>query len=419
MAIKIQEPTLYLCVDKKRKDGKMPINIRFQRIDGKEPKFSLGINCSPEQWDKVGQRILNSDGLDIMLQEEVNRIKKEVRNAEVNGVEITMNLLREIVSEKEKKSNRPENQSFYLYYNEYITKRLRTNKIGKSTLKGYETTLRALKAFRSEILIKEIDIKLLENFDKFLIKRGEEKGIGAVEGSRFNRMRHVRCVIKFIRGKEINIKDPFKNGDFVLEEPPPNEVFLEKEEFINLNKVFLKEAPVGSKDFYPMAMFIFSCLTGLRIGDILSLKWGDINREKEPWTIDKILNKRVGGKAIRLQAPISDYALTLMDWAQDDLNNLEWADRLVFPSIGANTINETIRKYAVKAGIDKHLTFHASRRTCATFFVTNGIDNYALMRLMGHKNFNTTLRYTKWSSTMAREYASKVEVVKNKKKLIK
>lgn len=57
----------------------MPICIRFQRIDKKEPKFSLGINCSPEQWDEVGQRILNSDGLDIILQEEVNRIKKEVR----------------------------------------------------------------------------------------------------------------------------------------------------------------------------------------------------------------------------------------------------------------------------------------------------------------------------------------------------
>ena len=43
MAIKIQEPTLYLRVDKKKKDGKMPICIRFQRIDKKEPKFSLGI----------------------------------------------------------------------------------------------------------------------------------------------------------------------------------------------------------------------------------------------------------------------------------------------------------------------------------------------------------------------------------------
>lgn len=419
MAIRIQKPTLYLRVDKKKKDGKMPIYIRFQRVDGKEPKFPLGIDCLPEQWDNIGKHILDSDDLDIILQEEVNRIRKEVRNAEVNGIEITIDMLKEIVSEKEKNFNKPENQSFYPYFDEYIAKRLRINKIGDSTLKGYKTTVRALKAFRPEIRIKDIDTKLLENFDRFLIKRGEKRGAGAVEGSRFNRMRHIRCIIKFIRGKEINIKDPFKNGDFVLEEPPINETFLEKEEFMQLNKIFLKEVPIGSTDFYPMAMFIFCCLTGLRIGDVLSLKWGDIDRSKEPWTINKILKKKVGGKPVRLQAPISDYALTLIDWAQDDLNNMEWSDRLVFPSIAPNIINKILRKYAQKAGIDKYLTFHSSRRTCATFFVTNGIDNYALMRLMGHKNFNTTLRYTKWSPTMAREYADKVEVVKNKKKLIK
>ena len=33
MAIKIQEPTLFLRVDKKKKDGRMPIYIRFQRIE--------------------------------------------------------------------------------------------------------------------------------------------------------------------------------------------------------------------------------------------------------------------------------------------------------------------------------------------------------------------------------------------------
>ena len=53
MAIKIQEPTLFLRVDKKKKDGRMPIYIRFQRIDGKEPKFPLGISCLPEKWDKA------------------------------------------------------------------------------------------------------------------------------------------------------------------------------------------------------------------------------------------------------------------------------------------------------------------------------------------------------------------------------
>lgn len=39
----------------------------------------------------------------------MNRIKKEVRNAEVNGIEITKELLKEIVSGKQKKYNQSEN----------------------------------------------------------------------------------------------------------------------------------------------------------------------------------------------------------------------------------------------------------------------------------------------------------------------
>ena len=35
--------TLYLGTDKKKKNGKMPLYIRFRRIDGEEPIFPLGI----------------------------------------------------------------------------------------------------------------------------------------------------------------------------------------------------------------------------------------------------------------------------------------------------------------------------------------------------------------------------------------
>lgn len=72
-------------------------------------------------------------------------------------------MLREIVSQKQAKSERPENQSFYAYFNDYISKRTNTGKIGESTLKGYETTLKSLQEFRAEIRIKDINAKLLSD----------------------------------------------------------------------------------------------------------------------------------------------------------------------------------------------------------------------------------------------------------------
>jgi len=46
--IKLPKPTLYLRIDKRKKDGRMPLYIRFPRIDGEEPKFPTGIDLLPK-----------------------------------------------------------------------------------------------------------------------------------------------------------------------------------------------------------------------------------------------------------------------------------------------------------------------------------------------------------------------------------
>ena len=198
MAIRLQRATLYLRVDKKKKDGRMPLYVRFRRIDGEEPKFPIGIiDLLPEEWDSERQNASDPD-IDLILQKEITRIRQEVRKLELEGIEITKEILREIVSQKQAKGERPENKSFYAYFNDYVSKRTNTCKIGESTLKGYETTLKSLREFRSEIRVKDINAKLLSDFEKFLIKRGEESGKGDVKGSRYNRIKHIRAVIKYI-----------------------------------------------------------------------------------------------------------------------------------------------------------------------------------------------------------------------------
>ena len=187
MAIRLQRATLYLRVDKKKRDGRMPLYVRFRRIDSEEPKFPIGVDLLHEEWDNDKQNALDTD-VDLILQKEITRIRQEVRKLELDDIEITKEILREIVSQKQAKAERPENQSFYVYYNDYVLKRKSTGKIGESTLKGYETTLKSLREFRAEIRIKDISGKLLSDFEKFLIKRGEESGKGDVKGSRYNRI---------------------------------------------------------------------------------------------------------------------------------------------------------------------------------------------------------------------------------------
>ncbi len=419
----IPESTLFLKRDKKnKKGGKIPLHIRFTRIDGEEIKFSLGKKGKPfkfleEEWDNKN-KCPYDPSLKIIISKELNRINSAVIDAVRHDEELTKDLLKKIV--KNEIADESKNASFFDYFNKYIAMQEKKGNMSNGTFKSYRTTFRALEEFRKEIRIKDINEKFVNDFEKFLIKRGNEAGRGDVEGSRYNRLRHLRAVINYIGTRQkIKIENPFQSGDISIKEPATNDIFLEKEELNKLNTYFLKKVTHGSLESDVLAMFLFSCMTGLRIGDVLTLKWKHIDRSDEPWVISKILEKKVGGNEVPLENIISKYALCLLDWTQDDYNNLEQPERFIFPQIERTKINTTLRECAEKAGIDKHLTFHSSRRTCATNFMINGMDRYALMRFMGHKNFNTTLRYVKWSGMISKKFADKIEVVKVNKPLVK
>ena len=76
----------------------------------------------------------------------------------------------------------------------------------RSTEKGYDTTRRALKEFREKIRIKDIDAKFINDFERFLVKRGREHGLGDVLGTRANRLKHVRTIVLDIERRGIPIK---------------------------------------------------------------------------------------------------------------------------------------------------------------------------------------------------------------------
>jgi hypothetical protein len=404
MAIRLQRATLYLRVDKKKKDGRIPLYVRFRRIDGEEPKFPIGIDLLPEEWDSERQNASDPD-IDLILQKEITRIRQEVRKLELEGIEITKERLREIVSQKQAKAERPENQSFYAYYNDYVSKRRSTGKIRESTLKGYETTLKSLREFRAEIRIKDVSAKLLSDFEKFLIKRGEESGRGDVKGSRYNRIKHIRAVIKYIEAQNIPIKNPYRTGDLALPEDIINDVFLEEEEVKRLY-LLLNKVEVGSKQYRVLVMYLFSCATALRIGDALAVKWRDLDVNRNPI----VLGIKMQKVKKPLYVPLPPLAEEMLEFAPEgNLNNVEKGNH-IFYHYGKQAINETLRELARMAEIDKRLTYHSSRRTFATLASAKGVPLQDLKQYMGHSSSKTTERYIKWSPTLAEQLAKKVKL---------
>lgn len=131
---------------------------------------------------------------------------------------------------------------------------------------------------------------------------------------------------------------------------------------------------------------IFSALTGLRFSDILNLKWEQVRySEKEGHFLRKQIKK--SGRFETMF--ISEQARSLMGKAQEKAT-------LVFQGLHyGNKTTEILKNWLSKAGINRHITFHAFRHTYATLQITNGTSIYTLKDLLGQKDVKTTQIYAR------------------------
>lgn len=134
--------------------------------------------------------------------------------------------------------------------------------------------------------------------------------------------------------------------------------------------------------------FLFSCFCGLRHSDIVALTWGNLKKNK----IGKIELHMTQQKTQELLSlPLSNEALKQLPVrgkAQD-------TEKVFKGLISLGRTNEILPRWAAKAGIQKHITFHSARHTHATMMITLGADLYTVSKLLGHTNIQTTQIYAK------------------------
>ena len=174
--------------------------------------------------------------------------------------------------------------------------------------------------------------------------------------------------------------------------------YLTEDEYTNLLQAIKVRTAKARKFEFTSArdtlLVTLNLTVGLRCSEALNLTVEQFNSD-----VISIIGK--GGKLRKfkvtdeIRTRFNEY-MEVRDQAFNDGEDSE----LLFVSVTGKElhvkdINKNLKKYCERCGIDKDITSHCLRRSCATHYLQEGIPVAQVSRLLGHSNPQTTMRYYK------------------------
>lgn len=286
------------------------------------------------------------------------------------------------------KADFKEQTLFYDYYNALTEKRKK--KESKGNFSNWASCLRHLKKYdpRPTLTFADITPKWVQGFHDYLENKAE--AFGCDHRKRLDkRPLSQNSKQSYFNKLRACLRQAYEDG--IIRTNPMRGIlgFSTQEgtrEYLTLDEV---RAMAAADCDYPeiKRAFLFSCLTGLRRSDIVKLTWGEVT-ELEGRTRLIFRQKKTGGQEY---LDITPQAAELIG----ERGKAKPSDHVFGDIRYPGETNDSLRIWALRAGIDKHISFHVGRHTFAVLMLTLGTDIYTVSKLLGHRELKTTQIYAK------------------------
>jgi integrase len=359
---------------KKIAHGKESIYLDIVK-DGVRRKEYLGLYLVPEQTraDKVINRATLKTAEEIKAKRLIELLEGKLTFAGKKAAKV--NLIEWL-----------EEQRLYYYDNDNM-----------NYSKTIHNLIRHLELFNAkQVTLKEVTPAFLRKFLEYLRGDGANKYGGRLcQETIYTYF----TILSILMNKAVRLDLIASNPFHKLSQAEKPQRRTKKKEYLTLDEV--KRMSVAECDDWRVKYaFLFCCFTGLRYVDVSRLKWKHIVEVgKGEYQIELVQQKTKEPVYIPLSA-------NALKWLPE--RGYDGKENYIFKFRDRSIIYDYLNKWAKTAGVEKHVTFHMSRHTCATLLLYYGTDLYTVSKILGHTSIKTTQVYAKVADEMKRKAVGNV-----------
>ena len=315
---------------------------------------------------------------------------------EMNG-EINPDIIQGFISGDDSPLRADKGQNFVAYALDVLEKQYKRHKIRISTYKNSVSILNQFKNFLSEkesekegkLFVGNITEELVRDFLVWGLERGRKTDTVEKYFETISKICKQASVDGLLCGASA-----LAIADIILEDSLDDSSirsikYLTSEEmskFVNIDRGIISNKVDDALDMFKFAYF--SC--GLRISDIITLRWHDIDFDKKE--LCKIQVKTRGRNII----PLTDKAIEILEkWKNrynvfvfgllsDDFDLKDEEKLRTRRNSLTSTINKRLKSITKKAQLEKKVTFHMARHSWAVNALEQGLSISMISSLLGH-----------------------------------
>ena len=360
MLSKIRYRLCYNYTGKLNRDGRSRIALECRQGNTKI-YLSSKVLVYPDQWERG--RVVNhpnSQKLTVWLVKWMHGIEEIELDALLGGRQMSVGQLRTAYRENVRAS---------ATVGEFTSAVIDASDRKPQTKYAYATMVAAIEQFDGRVRLSDITHDWIERWRAHMRRQGLSDN--TIKG----RLKQLHCLTQEAIKRDLLPSDPFPL--ITIGNMSPKKEFLTMAEVRRLERVPLEGREAAVRD-----LFLLSCYTGLR--------WGDLTTLDEATVEKGVLRKRMHKTMLDVTIPVG----TLF-WGkgQQILDRYQPVTRLSRCVKCNSTANRIIKDVAARAGIKKAVHFHLARKSCSSLLYQLGLPMQDISMILGHAKIETTQKY--------------------------